>query len=157
MVCVGAFNEAGNSGDRKRGVAGLNDAGIRLVRCEGVIGDFRLGCREARNQRGLSGVGKPDETGIGEQFQLEAQPQCVSGFALFVFSWRLVGGGSKPRIAAATASAFSNGEALTGFGEIEELLAGVGVIYDRADGNRQFNGVAFAASTIAAFAVAAAF
>ena len=51
----------------------LHDAEIRRERRERVVGDLRLRRRDARDQRGLAGVGKPTRPDVGEQLQLQPQ------------------------------------------------------------------------------------
>jgi hypothetical protein len=42
-------------------------AEVRFERGEGIVGDLRLGRRDHADQRGLAGVGEPDEGHVGQQ------------------------------------------------------------------------------------------
>src|SRR5690349_10139786 len=74
-----------------------------------------------------------------------------------MLSGRLVSAGGKVLVAAATASALGDGDALVGLGKVVQLLAGIVVIHDRPDRNFQHHSVAVTAGTVGAFTVTSAF
>ena len=66
-----ALDQAGDVGEHELAVVGVERAEHRLERRERVAGDLRLRARQAREQRGLAGVGEPDEPDVGEQLELQ--------------------------------------------------------------------------------------
>ncbi len=117
-----AFDEAGHICDDEalffRPLADGGDAEIRLKSGEGIVGNFWTSCRESRNERGFAGVGKTNETDIGEQLEFEAEKTFFSGATEFVFARGLMGGSGEVLIAATTASAACNNDAIVGSVEI---------------------------------------
>jgi hypothetical protein len=71
-AAAGAFDQAGDVRHHELTIVGLERTQHRLERRERVRRDLRLGAGHAREQRGLAGVGQPDEPDVGEQ--LEVQP-----------------------------------------------------------------------------------
>ena len=72
-----------------------------LERREGVVADLRPGGGQPRHQRGLAGVGEPDDADIGQEPKLQVDPPPLAVTALVGPAWRTVGGAGKPRVAAA--------------------------------------------------------
>ncbi len=99
MAQVRAFNQARQIGDRERHrmreITHLHHAKVRLQRRKGIIRDFGLGGREPRDQRGLAYIGVADESGVGQQAQLQAVVPLFAGAAQLMLARSLVGRGRK--------------------------------------------------------------
>ena len=110
---VRAFDQARHVGDHEAAVVAQADhAEIRRQRRERVVGDLRPRRRDARDQRGLAGVGETDEPDVGEQLQLETEILFFARLARLHFSRRAVRGRREPRVAHAAASAAGDEHAL---------------------------------------------
>ena len=70
----GALDQAGDVGQHDLAVVELDRAQHRLQRRERIVGDLRIRPRQPRQQRGLAGVGKPDQPDVGEQLQPQLDP-----------------------------------------------------------------------------------
>ena len=55
-----------------------DDAEVRLQRRERIVGDLRLGRRDAREEGRLAGVGQADEADIGDQLQPQPDPRLLA-------------------------------------------------------------------------------
>ena len=78
---VRALNQPGHIGDDEASlVAQTDDAEVRRQRRERVVRYLRARRRNARDERGLAGVGESNQTYVGQQPELE--PQIL----LFAFS-----------------------------------------------------------------------
>jgi hypothetical protein len=162
---MGAFDQTGNVGDHEsathagRGVRiGRDDAEVRFESGERIRGDFWTRGGDSRNQRGFSRVREADEADVSKETKFEAKVAFLAGPAGFVFARRLVPRLDERRVAitTTTAPAASGEEALAGLREVEELLTGVGVEDDGADGYGEDRWNARAAVAIGPFAVASA-
>ena len=131
-------------------------AEIGLEGGEGVVGDFGLGGGDARDERGLAGVGIADQADVGEQLQFEAIAALLAGAAEFVLARSLVGAGGEVLVAAAAAAAFGDDEALVGLLEVVDQLAGFLIVKRGADRDLQDDGMAVEAGAVGAHAVLAA-
>src|ERR1700743_1503887 len=111
-----AFDQAGKVCDYERFLvrflANGNDTDIRLQCGEGILGNLRLSSGDARDQRGLAGIGIADEADIGQQLQLEAEIALFAGTAHLVLARSLVRGRGEVLIAAATTAAFGDDDTL---------------------------------------------
>src|SRR5436190_36843 len=117
---VRPLDQARNIGDYEcLVILDLHDPEIRLQRCKRVVGDLRLRRRNARDQRRLAGVRKADETDVGKQLQLQAQPALFAGTARLMLGRSLMRRRGEAGVAATAASAARRDEALAGFREIE--------------------------------------
>ena len=127
--------EPGHVGDDEAAiVAQRDDAEIGRQRRERVVGDLRTRGGDARDQGGLAGVRKADQTDVGEQLQLQAQESLFAGLARFGPPRRAVGGRHELRVAAPAASSFRDQDPLAFFGEIgEQLQAGSTAPLSRRD------------------------
>ena len=88
-----ALDQAGDIRHHKRLAAGTaqgNDSEIRGKRRERIVRDFRLGAGTGRQQGGLPGIRKSDQTDVGDQAKLESQPHPVARLAQFGHSRSLV-------------------------------------------------------------------
>ena len=109
---MGALDEARQIGDNERAAGarcrvgiGGDDAEMRLERRERIRSDFRTCRRNARDQRGLTGVRKTNEAHIREQLQFETQVAFLAGMPVFMLARRLVPWSNELRVAVATAAA----------------------------------------------------
>ena len=69
QVC--AFDETGDIGYHEAAEIGeLHHAEVRFEGSERVVGDLGAGGRDARNERGLAGVGEAHQAHVGQEFQL---------------------------------------------------------------------------------------
>ena len=157
---VRALDEAGNVGNDKGLLIGSfadgDDAEIGLEGGEGVVGDFGFGGGDARDERGLADVGVADNADVGEDLELEAEGEFFAGVAHFVLAGSLVGGGGEVLVAAPTASAVGDDDALVGMLEVVDELAGIVIEDEGADGDFEDDVVAVAAGAVGAHAVLAA-
>src|SRR5258708_2781640 len=92
-----------------RHLTDAHNAQVRLQGGERIVGDFGLGGRDARDERGLAHVGIAYQADIGEQLQLQPQDLFFSRKTLLVLTRRLVRAGGKVLIAASAASAVTPG------------------------------------------------
>ncbi len=155
-----ALDEAGDVGDNEAffigRVADGDDAELRLKGGEGVVGDFRAGGGNARDEGGFADVGITHEADVGEDAEFQTVSAFFTGAAELVFARGLMGGGSEVLVAAPAATAASDNEALVGAGEVVDELAGVSVEEHGADGNFEDGVFAVAAGAVGAHAVLAA-
>ncbi len=140
VALVRAFDQARHIGDHKTAIAAQrDDAEVRRERGEGIIRNLRFRRRYHRDERGLAGVGKTDETHIREQLQREMQIEFFTDLARLHLARRAIGGRREVRVAQAAASAFREPHALADDGEVRYLreLARLGILRvdQRADRN----------------------
>ena len=157
---VGAFDQAGDVGDDEADFICLfaddHHAEIRLQGGEGIVGDFRARGGNTGNQRGLADVGKADQADIGQELEFETEDAFFAGASIFVLARGLMRGGGEAGVAAATASAMGDDDALIGAGKVPDFLAGFFVVDDGADRDLENDVDAFASGAVGAFAVASA-
>ena len=121
MALVRALDQPGHVGDDEAAiVAQAHDAQVRRERRERIVGDLGTGRRDPRDQRGLSGVGEPDQPDVGQQLQLEAEELLFATPAGLGAPRCAVGGAHEPRVPAPSASAPRDQDTLALFGEIRE-------------------------------------
>src|SRR5580658_11152684 len=113
-VC--AFNQSRHVGNNKallvRFLANGYHAEIGLECGERVIGDLGPCGRDARDERGLAGVWIADQPHIGQQLEIETEGALLAVPAKFVLARGLVSAGGKVLVAAASAPAFGDDNAL---------------------------------------------
>ncbi len=97
-------HDEGSSLSRHRARIGGNYAKIRLERRKRVRGDLWTRGGNARNQSGLAGIWKTDQTHVREQFQFEPQFLFFAGLSVFVFARSLMPGLGEFRIAVAASA-----------------------------------------------------
>ena len=128
----------------------------------GIVGDLRLGRRDARDERRLAGVGKADEPDVGEQLQLQPKLSLLARLARLRLARRAIGRRREVRVAEAAASALGDEHALADVGQIGELRrATSGMLRiahedERADRHGDLEVVAVAPGLERALAAAAA-
>src|SRR5439155_24498640 len=108
------------------------------------------------NQGGLSRVRKADKSGIGEQLQFQPKLKKFAWMAFLVLRWCLVRRGSEPGVASAALAPSRHGAALSRSCKVKNLLAGLGILNDRAHRNGYLNRRAVVPGSVAAFTVPAA-
>ena len=75
---VRPFDQPGHVGDDEAALAAhRDDAEIGRERRERIVGNLRLGRRDARDERRLAGVGEADEADVGEQLQLQPEMDAL--------------------------------------------------------------------------------
>ena len=137
-------------------LAHRDHAEVRLEGGEGIIGDLGPGGGDARDQRGLAGVGIADQAHVGQQLQFQAIAALLAGAAQLVLARSLVGAGGEVLVAAAAAPALGDDQALVGLLEVVDQLAGLLVVKRCADRHLQHDRVAVQAGAVGAHAVLAA-
>ncbi len=100
-----ALDQAGDVGHHQLALVGFEHPQHRLERRERVGGDLRRRAREARQQRGLAGVGQADEADVGEQTQPQREPPLLARQAALGKARRLARGGGEALVAMASAAA----------------------------------------------------
>ena len=86
----GALDQSGDVGDHEldrigvltAGSADTDDAEMGLEGGERVVGDLRTGCGNPRHEGGLARVREPDQSDVGHQLELEAQPVLLAELRL---------------------------------------------------------------------------
>jgi hypothetical protein len=138
---VRALDEAGHVGDDEgllvRLLAHGDHAEVGLEGGEGVVGDLGPRGGDARDERGLAGVGIADQADVGQQLQFQAVAALLAGAAQLVLARSLVGAGGEVLVAAPAAPALGDDDALVGLLEVVDQLAGLLVVERCADGNLQ--------------------
>ena len=69
-----AFDQAGNVGKDEFAALVADDSELRAKRGERVIADLGLGVGDRVQKGRLAGVGQPDESNVGEQFEAPTSP-----------------------------------------------------------------------------------
>src|SRR5262249_49252252 len=114
-----------------------NDAEVRDQGSERIISSFGSRARYRGDEGRLSGVGKAEQSQVGEQTQLEPQGALLTGGTRRASLGRLVPGQSKVDIAHPALAAASRHEPISGLGQIAEKLAGLRVVDQRASRNAE--------------------
>ena len=109
---------------------------MRCERCEGIIGNFRPGGRDTRNERGFPHIGKTDQADISQQFELHLQLPFLAIHALLREAGGLMCGRFEVSVAFSADAAFGCYEDLSGFGQVGQNFSGFKV-FD--DGSRRNN------------------
>ena len=100
-----AFDQAGQIGDHEIGAADAHHAELRIQRGERVIGDFRLGRGDAREESRFARIGQADQADIGDQLQPQPDGFFFCRLAGIGVARRLVGRTLEMRIAEAAIAA----------------------------------------------------
>ena len=115
-----------------RALAEVEHAEVGLEGRERIGGDLGVRPRERREQRGLAGVGQPDEADVGEQLEREREPELLAVQALLGELGRLARRALEADVAAAALAAARDEQALALAHEVAEQRA-VGVAHLGAD------------------------
>src|SRR4030095_10475892 len=111
---------------------------------------------QAREERRLAGIREADHADVGQELQLEMEPALRSGAPQVGAAGRLVGGGGEARVAPPAVRAANRDHALTLDRQVAEMLAGVAIGDDGAEGNFQDRVTSAGAVTVRALPVGAA-
>ena len=109
---AGALDQAGDVGEHELALVAFEHAEHRRERRERVVGDLRRGARQPREQRGLAGVGQPDEPDVGEQLQPQLEPALLARQAALGEARRLARGRGEALVALAARAAARDRRAL---------------------------------------------
>ena len=152
-----AFDESRDVGDDEAPVlVGAHDAEVRRERRERVVGDLRA-CRGHRaDERALAGVRHAEETDVGEDPELEAQPALLALAPGRELARRAVRAGLEVQIAETAGATLCDQRPLAVGREIGDGLAGVGVGDHRADRHAQHDVLGSVSVLICAATVLAA-
>ena len=91
----------------------------RRERRERVVGDLRPCAGEARQQRGLAGVGDADEADVGDQLQAQLDPPVLARKAALAETGRLARRSGELLVAPPAAAAASRDDALARLEQVE--------------------------------------
>src|SRR5215472_11986604 len=150
-----ALDQPGNVGQHELAAVGIHHAELRMQRGEGIVRDLRPRRADLAEQGRFAGIGQPDETGIGDQFQPQPDPALLAGLARIGVARRAVGRGLEMRIAEAAVAAFGEHELLAELGEVVDQRLAILVEYLRADRHLQHDRLAARAMAILAHAILA--
>ncbi len=114
-----ALDQPGDVGDHRLAVLALDRPQRRRERREGVVGNLWRRPGKAAEQRGLAGVGQPDQADVGEQFQLQLDPVGLAGGAVLGEARRLPGRGGEALVAVPAATAVGDDGALPNLDQVE--------------------------------------
>ncbi len=153
---VRALDQAGDVGQHEIAVIDHHHAQVGTQGGEGIVGDLGLGAADHRQQGGFAGVGHADDAHVGDQLELQAQPQFLARLALLGHARRLVGGALEGRVAAAAAAAAHDNRLLAVGDQIGDQLVAVAQIDDGAGRHGDDAVLAGPALLVGAAAVAAA-
>ena len=102
---AGALDQPRDVRDDELALVAFEHAEHRRERRERIVGDLRRGAGQAREQRGLAGVGEADEADVGEQLQRELDPALLTAETTLGEAWRLARGSGEALVALAAAAA----------------------------------------------------
>ena len=124
---------------------------------ERIVGDLRMSVRHPAQQRRFAGVGQADETGVGDDLQLQHDPALFAGRAGLRLARGTVGRGNEGVVAATAATALGDDDLVTVLLEVAQDVAAIAVADDgaRRHGNEEL--VSLAAVAVGRLALAAAF
>ena len=86
-----AFDQARDVGEHEFAALVADDAEIGMQRREGIVGDLRLGGRDAREESRFAGIRQADDADIGDQLQPQPDPFLLALEARIGAARRLVG------------------------------------------------------------------
>ena len=96
----------------------LQGAQARLQRRERIAGDLGMGAGQAGQQRGLAGVGQPDQPDVGQQLELHDDPALLAGQAALGEPGGLVGRAGEALVAPPAGPPAGDQRPLTGDDEV---------------------------------------
>ena len=99
------FDEPRNVREHELVILEPHDTEVGNQRGERIVRDLGLRRAHGRDQRGLPGVGKSDERGVGHEAEFELDPALLAVLTLFREARRPPRVGEKPSVPAATAPA----------------------------------------------------
>ena len=110
----GTLDQARQVGDHDSAPRPLDHAQVGPDGGERIVTDLGRGGGQRRQQRGLPGIGRSDQSDVGDQLQLEFDPARFAGLALLRVGRRLVGGADEVDVAASAAPAACDHQPLPG-------------------------------------------
>ncbi|KCV19716.1 integrase core domain protein [Bordetella pertussis B200] len=134
----GAFDQAGNvrHHEAARG-RGAHHAQVGVQRREGVVGDLGPRVRNAADQRRLAGIGQPEQADVGQHLELHAQAALFAFLAGRPLARRAIGAGLEMDVAHAAGAARGQRDLLVVPVQVEQHLAGIGVVHHGAHRHAQ--------------------
>src|SRR5678815_2490763 len=157
MAEVSALDQPGNVGDHERLIVIVgDDSEIRLEGGKGIVGDLGSCRRDARDQGGLSGVRKANQSDIGEKLQLQSKFFLFARQSVLGAAGRAVYRRCKVSVPMTAAAPGRDQHALARLGEIVKQFAGFKVVDYRSERDSDFQILAILSMPVAAFAMAAA-
>ena len=118
-----ALDQAGDVGDDEFAALVADDPQLRAQGRERIIADLCAGVADRIEEGRLAGVGQPDETDVGEQFEAQPQPHLLAGDAGLVLARSTVGRGLVAGVAAPAQAAMEQGHLFANRGEVGEQRA----------------------------------
>jgi len=135
---MGSFDDSGDiRHDEGALVAERDDSQVGDESGEGVIRYFGPYRGNPGNQGGLTGIGVPDDSHIGHEFQFQTDVAEFSGLAGLGMAGSLVGGGGKPGISPASQPSPGKDESLGFPGQVLEYFSRFRVAHDCPPGHRK--------------------
>ena len=130
-----ALDQARDVGDRRAPLVLLPEVHhpeVRFERGERVVGDLGRRRGHRGEDRRLARVGQPDQSDVGDQAELQAQPALGAGLALLGVLGGLVGGTLEVGVAESAPPAPGDHRGLAERHEIGDQRAGLVVVHGRA-------------------------
>ena len=115
---AGPLDQARDVSEHELALVALERAEHGMQRGERVVGDLRLGPREAGEQRRLAGVRQPDQAGVGQQPQTQLEPALLARQPVLGEARRLARGRGEVLVAAPPASTARDQRRLAALGQI---------------------------------------
>ncbi len=159
---VRAFDESGHVSDDKAPVlVERYHAEVRGECRKRIVGDLGLRSRDPGYQGGLPGVGKANQSDIGEQLEFETEVLLFAVFAGLHLARCAIGGCREMRVAQTAASALRHQHAVARVRQIRDELRlrrqlARAVEHESSHRDGEFQVMAAAARTVGPFAVTAA-
>ncbi len=157
-AAVGPLDEAGQVRQHEGALAAdRHQAEIGVLGGEGIIGDLRLGVRQAAEQGGLAGIGQADQPRVGDDLQLQHNPALLAGGAGLHLARGAVGGAGESPVAPAAPAAAGDDDFLAGCRQVAEDIAAVAVVDEGARRDTDDQGTGAAAVAVVGAAAPAGF
>ena len=122
-IFVSSLDQAGNVRDRATSITRkFHHADHRLERRERIGSDLGLGMGKLAKQRGFPGIGKSDQSGIGDPAEFQIEDRLLAGSAERVFDRSAIGGGLEIPVARPGFATLAEDEFLADFREVGDGL-----------------------------------
>ncbi len=132
-----ARDESRHVGHGEHVVVNGHDTQVRNERCEGIVGDLRLGGRQDGDERRLAGVGKADQGDIGDGLELQDDIGQLAGLPQQREPGRLAPRAGERGVAEAAETARGDDETRAGADEVGDDLLAVERLHHGAVGHRE--------------------
>ena len=130
-AAVGAFDQAGQVGDDEDAFAArMDDAEVRMLGRERIVGDFGMRLRQPAQQRRFARVGQADQAGVGDDFQFEDEPAFLAVLAGLGFLGSAIGAGGEGLVAAPAVATFADDDFVAVFDEVAQDMAAFAIVDD---------------------------